>query len=283
MTFSSVTIRVSALMKTLCVLFIILLAGVSEAHARMFDPELGCWTRRDPLGYVDGMNVFAYVNGAPMVKTDPRGTIPIETCYDIVAQCLWEDPMILELIDKVRGEGCATPTVVCDDCWRSQHGLFECSGRADGSGIITICANNHPVAFHICETLRHEYVHALDSCNSGECFDVMDQSCAGLACSEIRAAMVSGECCKGGSAYNEGETYEQCVRSQAKASAGWWCRHAVDDVWPFCFLSFTKTNPCGQKIFGPRSTRSSQNGVADPGIGCHCGGPYINCREPCCA
>ncbi len=72
MTVSSATVRLSALTKALC-LFVFLVAGASETCARMFDPELGRWTRRDPLGYIDGMNVYEYVRSAPLSAVDPHG------------------------------------------------------------------------------------------------------------------------------------------------------------------------------------------------------------------
>jgi RHS repeat-associated protein len=40
---------------------------------RVFDDVLGRWTRRDPLGYVDAMSVYAYTLGRPVVGVDPSG------------------------------------------------------------------------------------------------------------------------------------------------------------------------------------------------------------------
>ena len=44
------------------------------AEARIFNTEHGRWTRRDPLGYVDGMNKYAYGHSAPNLAVDPSGT-----------------------------------------------------------------------------------------------------------------------------------------------------------------------------------------------------------------
>jgi RHS repeat-associated protein len=40
---------------------------------RVYDADIGRWTRRDPLGYVDGMSLYEYVNSAPLRNSDPYG------------------------------------------------------------------------------------------------------------------------------------------------------------------------------------------------------------------
>ncbi len=40
---------------------------------RVYDASLGRWTRRDPLGYVDGMSLYAFVGSRPLVGIDPFG------------------------------------------------------------------------------------------------------------------------------------------------------------------------------------------------------------------
>jgi len=40
---------------------------------RFYNPTLARWTTRDPLGMVDGPNVYAYVGGDPSVSIDPLG------------------------------------------------------------------------------------------------------------------------------------------------------------------------------------------------------------------
>jgi len=41
--------------------------------ARAYSPELGRWLQRDPLGFVDGVNLYEYVRGMPTRLTDPLG------------------------------------------------------------------------------------------------------------------------------------------------------------------------------------------------------------------
>jgi RHS repeat-associated protein len=49
------------------------MAGLYHVRYRVYDPELGRWTRRDPLGYVDGMGLYEMASGRVVVKTDPDG------------------------------------------------------------------------------------------------------------------------------------------------------------------------------------------------------------------
>lgn len=40
---------------------------------RFYLAELGRWAQRDPLGYVDGMSLYAYVQGMAIIAVDPYG------------------------------------------------------------------------------------------------------------------------------------------------------------------------------------------------------------------
>jgi RHS repeat-associated protein len=42
-------------------------------RARTYSPTLGRFLSRDPLGYVDGMNLYEYVRGNPLINVDPSG------------------------------------------------------------------------------------------------------------------------------------------------------------------------------------------------------------------
>lgn len=42
-------------------------------RARHYDPQWGRWLQRDPAGYIDGMNLYAYVRCRPAILGDPQG------------------------------------------------------------------------------------------------------------------------------------------------------------------------------------------------------------------
>jgi RHS repeat-associated protein len=47
--------------------------GQYFAPFRYYNPQTARWNMRDPLGYVDGPNVYAYVTGNPAMGIDPLG------------------------------------------------------------------------------------------------------------------------------------------------------------------------------------------------------------------
>jgi RHS repeat-associated protein len=49
------------------------LSAVWHVRHRVLESRLGRWLRRDPLGYVDGMSLSAYVGCLPVAVIDPTG------------------------------------------------------------------------------------------------------------------------------------------------------------------------------------------------------------------
>ncbi len=47
--------------------------GVYHVRARTYDPRLGRWLQRDPIGYAGGWNLYEYTNGDPLSFVDPFG------------------------------------------------------------------------------------------------------------------------------------------------------------------------------------------------------------------
>jgi RHS repeat-associated protein len=54
-----------------------LVRGLVDFRRRVLDERIGRWTRRDPLGYLDGPSLYAFVGGHVYSSTDPFGTYRI--------------------------------------------------------------------------------------------------------------------------------------------------------------------------------------------------------------
>lgn len=50
--------------------------GMVYYRARYYDPSIGRFTQRDPIGLRGGMNQYAYVGGNPVNLMDPSGNVP---------------------------------------------------------------------------------------------------------------------------------------------------------------------------------------------------------------
>jgi RHS repeat-associated protein len=51
--------------------------GMMYYRARYYDPAIGRFTQRDPIGFGGGINQYAYVSGDPVNGTDPGGNVAL--------------------------------------------------------------------------------------------------------------------------------------------------------------------------------------------------------------
>jgi len=97
--------------------------GQYYAPFRYYNPQTARWNMRDPLGFVDGPNVYAYVAGNPINYTDPLGLDGLTPCAQAVLKDFFPNldlskiivtpriPVIVKIISRKIGgaEGYKTP------------------------------------------------------------------------------------------------------------------------------------------------------------------------------
>jgi len=243
---------------------------------RVYDADIGRWTRRDPLGYVDGMSLSEYVQSQPIVGIDSEGlAMAVSACTSRLDWCWNNDPVVIRLGKQPCG--ISRSSVSCTNCAptypppNTPAGYFSCT-----TNTITICADAVSSLNEVCRTLAHEIVHACDnrkwSDKWGPC--AVSGPCFLRACSEIRAAALSGQCCPGSSWRRPGETYAGCVRRLARSSTSVACNpDMVDQQWFQCYRSipFKDLPPCA---------RLWPNIRPIPGWGSAAVIPEVSCEPP---
>ncbi|ODN78745.1 mitochondrial inner membrane protease ATP23 [Cryptococcus amylolentus CBS 6039] len=148
-------------------------------------------------------------------------------------------PIVSFLLNHLRISGCAFPSssIQCHPCPENRAGGF-----APEHGIL-LCQDRFFNKKHMEDTLAHELIHAYDHCR----FKVDWGNLRHHACSEIRAANLSGDCRatrefkRGFYAFNK--QHQACVKRRAILSvlANPSCKSpemaekAVNEVWESCF------------------------------------------------
>jgi RHS repeat-associated protein len=151
----------------------------AHVRNRVLDSTLGRWTRRDPIGYVDGMGLYAYGADAPVGYTDPMGlactscststaTASFRAFYEqVMAQCraAGRDALSISCCSSNFASCKAFPNA-CAVTTRGPYGSSIClclSANCGGAGPPT------PLALRcgrpVCEVIRHELMHVWQNCS----------------------------------------------------------------------------------------------------------------------
>ncbi|XP_078423971.1 mitochondrial inner membrane protease ATP23 homolog [Cetorhinus maximus] len=162
-------------------------------------------------------------------------------CRVMLQVALDTSPYAKLLVDAMKGSGCAVYKdrhFSCEDCDGTVSGGFD----AEISQIV-LCQNNIHQQQHMNRVVTHELIHTFDHCRAHvDWFHNIKH----LACSEIRAANLSGECTFGNELcrFNFGlkQHHQKCVRERALRSIlavrnvnKETAEKAVDDVFDICF------------------------------------------------
>lgn len=116
-----------------------------------------------------------------------------QKCEECLRSRLATDPVVQFLFRALKRSGCPIEPAAI----RCVEGPSDSLGEFDNHGNISIYADNIGLNMDIHDTLRHELVHAFDRCRVQQSLKLEPgqvESTEFKACSEIRAAMLSGDC-----------------------------------------------------------------------------------------
>ncbi|XP_067855500.1 mitochondrial inner membrane protease ATP23 homolog isoform X1 [Heptranchias perlo] len=162
-------------------------------------------------------------------------------CQVMLRVALDTNPYAKLLVDAMKSSGCTIYKdrhFSCEDCDGTVSGGFD----AEISQIV-LCQNNIHQQQHMNRVVTHELIHSFDHCRAHvDWFHNLKH----LACSEIRAANLSGECTFVNelSRFNFGlkQHHQKCVRERACRSilavrkvSQETAEKAVDGVFDNCF------------------------------------------------
>ncbi|XP_057180367.1 mitochondrial inner membrane protease ATP23 homolog [Triplophysa rosa] len=162
-------------------------------------------------------------------------------CHIMLQFTLDTSPYAKLLLGAMRNSGCTVYKdrhFSCEDCDGTVSGGFDAA-----TSQIVLCQNNIHQQAHMNRVVTHELIHAFDHCRARvDWFSNFRH----LACSEIRAANLSGDCSfiNEISRFNFGlkEHHQECVRSRALRSilavrkvSREEAERVVDEVFDSCF------------------------------------------------
>uniref|UniRef100_A0A8C5MPV9 Mitochondrial inner membrane protease ATP23 n=1 Tax=Leptobrachium leishanense TaxID=445787 RepID=A0A8C5MPV9_9ANUR len=162
-------------------------------------------------------------------------------CQVMLHWVLERNPYAKLLMDAMKQSGCTVYKdrhFSCEECDSSVSGGFDAA-----TSEIVLCQNNILDQSHMNRVVTHELIHAFDHCRAHvDWFNNVRH----LACSEIRAANLSGDCTMGNEMkrfkFGFKEHHKVCVRDRALRSilavrqvSRETAEKAVNDVFDTCF------------------------------------------------
>ncbi|XP_070976982.1 mitochondrial inner membrane protease ATP23 homolog isoform X3 [Oncorhynchus clarkii lewisi] len=162
-------------------------------------------------------------------------------CQVMLQFAMETSPYAKLLLGAMKSSGCAVYKdrhFSCEDCDGTVSGGFDAT-----SSQIVLCQNNIHQQSHMNRVVTHELIHAFDHCRAHvDWFNNFKH----LACSEIRAANLSGDCSFHNevSRFNFGlkKHHQECVRGRALRSilavrkvSREEAEKVVDEVFDTCF------------------------------------------------
>jgi RHS repeat-associated protein len=183
--------------------------GLHHFRARWMSPIAGKFITRDPIVYLDGLNVYKVQ--LDLKHLDPSGKTTLRECEDAVSifRSTIENPC------KQMGISIKCEVASSDD---DRGGYTGC--EENDSWIVIVVFYNNLTVDGLTRILNHEFQHVTDICSCSKKCDTVrhtkgkfDQAyCDRLACLEIRACTISD--CAG----KQGVELEECVKDCAKYS-----------------------------------------------------------------
>ncbi|MEQ2309114.1 Mitochondrial inner membrane protease atp23 [Ameca splendens] len=162
-------------------------------------------------------------------------------CQVMLTFAIETSPYAKLLLGAMKNSGCKVLKdrhFSCEDCDGTVSGGFDAA-----SSQIVLCQNNIHQQSHMNRVVTHELIHAFDHCRAHvDWFNNFKH----LACSEIRAANLSGDCSFSNEVarFNFGlkEHHQECVRGRAVRSilavrkiSREEAQKIVDEVFDSCF------------------------------------------------
>lgn len=145
-----------------------------------------------------------------------------EFCESNIDAALQTNQRIARIVESIESLGCKVPRSMfaCKSCDRSTSGglAFDDHRPRDYIPQVVICHNKNIDRVTFENTIVHELVHAFDMCRTKK-FGTNPET---IACTEIRAASLSGECnveqelLRGRVQLSKG--HSDCVRRRAELS-----------------------------------------------------------------